>query len=189
MLKKNYLFWQKGVTLIEIMIVLTIITIVTGFMISDFPKIKAQLSLSRAVYMITQDIKLAQDMSGSGNVVNISGNQITPKGYGFFADKISLGDTKYIIYADIDGDKQYNQTQDYIYREIDMNNQEPGIIISQITGASSRLSINFAPPNFETTISNLSSDQEGVNIIISIANYPGISRTIYLNKAGLIDKR
>jgi len=189
MFNANNLYWQKGVTLVEIMIVLTIISVVTGVVVADFPRIKAQLSLSRAVYMITQDIKLAQDMSGSGGVVEISGSQVTPKGYGFFADQVSLGNAKYIIYADINGDKQYNESQDYIYKEVDINISEPGIIISQIAGASLRLSINFAPPNFETTISNLSSSREGVNIIISIDNYPEISRTIYINKAGLIDKR
>lgn len=183
---KNF---QAGITLIEIMVIISVIAILSGIVVSDFPKIKLQLSLSRASHILVRDLKLAQDLSGSGTQITILENEIvTPVGFGVYVDNESLGNKKYYVYADINGDKQY-QAIDYIYKEIDFEQLEPGIIIKEIRGASSKLDINFTSPNFSTTISNLLPGNEVVEIVLIIEKYPNIYRSIYVNKAGLIQSK
>lgn len=179
---------QKGITLIEIMVILSIISIITGITISDFPKMKTQLGLNRVVYMIFQDVKNAQGLSGSGFHGNILEDpNIVPLGYGVFIDLDSLGNKKYLVYADINGDNQYNFENDYIIKEVDFSFQEKGIIIKEIKNAPSRLSINFSPPNFDTKISNLYLGHDNIEIIVAIDTSLQTTRSVYINKVGLIE--
>lgn len=183
---KNF---SRGVTLVEIMIVISIITVITGIVVADFPKIKLNLSLSRATHLIAQDLKIAQSLSGSGRKEILSnGDTVYPRGYGVYIDTSALATKNYIIYADINGDSQYTANEDYVVKRVNFENQEPGIIIREILYANNRLSINFSPPNFNTNISNLLSGHDGVEIIVGSEFDLSIKdRVIYVNKAGLIE--
>jgi prepilin-type N-terminal cleavage/methylation domain-containing protein len=181
--------FSKGITLVEVMVVISIIAVITGVMVSDFPRIKLQLSLGRAVHMLSQDIKTAQDLANAGaQQLTQNGNFITPKGYGIYIDNSIPNNTEYIIYADVDGNGQYS-SMDIAHKEVDLSKTEPGIIIEGIRYGTSVLSINFAPPNFVTTITSLLEGQDGVEIIIAIKSIPDVTRTIYVNKAGFIETR
>ena len=179
---------SKGITLIEIMVAIVMISIIAGVLVSNFPAIKLQLSLTRMSHMLTQDIKTAQNLSGSGHKEkDVNGDPILPKGYGVYINMETMGNKKYIIYADINGDSRYNENVDYIAKEVDLSLQEPGIMIKEIKNANTMLSINFAPPNYKTTISNLIDGYDGVEIVLAIERTPNIIKTIYVNKAGLIE--
>ncbi|OGZ79308.1 MAG: hypothetical protein A2312_02455 [Candidatus Staskawiczbacteria bacterium RIFOXYB2_FULL_32_9] len=186
-MKYKILNKNKGITLIEIIVIISIISILSAVIVADFPSIRLQLNLSRAVHIISQDLKTAQSQSSSGSFETLSNGEIIyPKGYGVYFDSAVLGNKKYIIYADIDGDRQYNVNEDFVSKEIDLSLPEPGIIIKEIHNGTSRLSINFAPPNFNTTITNLLQGTDTVEIVIAIESKPETTRTIYVNKSGLI---
>lgn len=93
---------EKGVTLVEIVVVAFIIGLFSVIMISDFPRIQRQAALSRATYKLAQDLRKVEDMGLSGLQVTFNGgSQIIPaKGYGIYFD-IACSPTKYIIYADV----------------------------------------------------------------------------------------
>lgn len=181
---------QDGVTLVEVMVVITIIAILTGIAVADFPSIRMQLSLSRAEHILYQDLKQAQDLSGSGSQINVNGNMITPSGYGIYFDLESLGRKRYIIYADLNNNHQYdNSNKDYVVKEVDFAIIEPGIIINNITNASTKFSINFSPPNFKTTITNLLENKNNVQIELASEKYALSKRIILVNIAGLIEQK
>ncbi len=179
---------SKGVTLIEIIIVVSIISIISSIIIADFPKIKLQLSLSRTAHKLAQDIRVAQNLSSSGNEVFFNSQNVVPKGYGIYIDiNSSNGDKKYLIYADMNGDNHYYQDQDYIYKEINIEDNESGIIIKQILNGTENVSINFAPPNFDVTITNLYYSQEPLEIVLAVESFPDITRTITVNRSGFVE--
>ena len=94
---KNF---SKGITLIEIMVVVSLITVITGVFVSDFPKIKLELGLSRVLHTMVLDIKTAQALSGSGHQEILpNGSLVTPKGYGIYINTNALGNKKYLLYA------------------------------------------------------------------------------------------
>ena len=189
---KNY---NKGITLVEILVVVFIIAVLLAILVSDFPKIQRQFALSRATYKFAQDLRKVQDMALSGEKIRKpDGIEITVQGYGIYIDKTD--NKKYIIYADLDGNKKYTGIEE-IYTTVDLNSDAPGVIIKDfILIDSNNVSINFSPPNPEIKISNLGT------INLEEANRAGITfgleadssnstntRTVYIWKSGLIEAR
>ena len=169
----------------EIIAVIFIIAIFSAILISDFPKIKLQFALSRATYKLSQDIRRAQDMTLSGVKTDISGNPA--KGYGVYINLSdpSLGDKKYVLYAD-SGNQQYDAGEEI--ETIDFSSSESGVAISEITNLASGswVSINFKPPNPDTNIANLAAGSDRVGIVFEI---PSSQRYVYVNKLGLIETK
>jgi type II secretory pathway pseudopilin PulG len=187
-------FFGKGITLIEIIVVVFIVSLFSAILIVDFPKIKEQLALNRAVYRLAQDLKKTQDLGGSGfQFKNANGDVIQVKGYGIYINTYVLGNKKYIIYGDIDGDEQYTDS-DYILQEVNFNSEigadRDGIIIKEIHNANALgLSINFKAPSFNVKISDLAEGKDGVEIIYAVEKDQSRTRMVYINKAGLIEVR
>jgi type II secretory pathway pseudopilin PulG len=186
---KNY---GKGITLIEIIVVIFIITLFSLILISNFPAILRQFALSRAAYKLSQDIRKAEDLSLSG--VQIA--SVSAKGYGVY---ITLATSKqYIIYADScpSGAQNYYYTPATtsppctdVVETIDISKDEPGVYIKSIihTVDSNSVSINFAPPNPNIIITTLQSGQKGVDIVLGLDADPSAAKTVSVNKFGLIE--
>jgi len=196
---------EKGVTLIEIIVVILVITLFSLILIADFPKIQKQMALSRVTYKLAQDLRKVQDLSLSGVKLKDSiGNPIAVKGYGIYID---VGNpTKYIIYADIDNTHACNYlnqpcsdslqlcdapTADpkldcALEEPVDISKENINLKISSIVGINNKnfTSINFRPPDPITDIQNFISGRP--EIVISL--YNGLTyRKISVNKSGLIN--
>jgi len=203
---------EKGVSLVEIIVVIMIASVFLVIVISDFPKIMRQYALSRVTYKLAQDLRKTQDFGLSGFQLYDGGvppQAILAKGYGIYFD-INTDSTKYLIYADVanadgvpsekfDGDfstqlcSQVTQTPDQLHSDcvievVDIKNENASLsfqIINNLTDGFNSTSINFAPPNPKITIDNLDSSKVGVEIVLT--NTDGATRTVYTNKAGLIN--
>ena len=57
-MKYKILNKNKGITLIEIIVIISIISILSAVIVADFPSIRLQLNLSRAVHIISQDYQM-----------------------------------------------------------------------------------------------------------------------------------
>ncbi|MDP3882581.1 MAG: prepilin-type N-terminal cleavage/methylation domain-containing protein [Candidatus Staskawiczbacteria bacterium] len=194
-------FQNKGVTLVEIMVVVFIIAIFSAILISNFPKILRQFALSRSVYKLAQDLRKTEDLGLSGVRVDSEQGAVDASGYGIY---INLGDDngKYIIYADINNSQTFDNSmsaencEDYdpveddgdcIVEAIHIGDDNPDLIIKElrnITGDST--SINFEPPNPTTKIEGLCTDCTEVGIVIGLNSDSSMSRTVLVNTAGLI---
>ena len=202
---KNHIFSERGITLVEILVVVFIIALFSSILIADFPKIRRQFALTRAVYKMNQDLRRALDMGLSGQQIkDVNGNAINVQGYGVYInlDDFRLGNKKYIIYADTNNDQQYDSSdticgqqsnQDCIIEKIDFIKAESGVKIKEIKNTKDNnqwVDINFKPPNPTVTITKLSSltpDTNQVQIIFALESDSLTYRTVFVNIAGLIE--
>jgi len=201
---------ERGITLIEIVVVIFIIGMFSMIMVNDFPKIIRQFAISRAAYKLAQDIRRTEDLGLSGvQIATISGEDVQAKGYGVYIDISSESTNKqYIIYADkgsapnqqYDGNGQYcdnlsDDQLDCIVELINVNKQEPGIYIKEIhfsDNAESGVvaSINFKPPNPDIKIRNMESPdvyQSNIDIVFGSDNNSSMIRTVSINRSGLVE--
>jgi len=195
---------EKGVTLVEILVAIAIITLFSMILIADYPKMKRQFSLSRAVYKFAQDLRKTQDLGLSGvQIKDDAGDVVVAKGYGVYFTLMSPPTTEYKIYADRGDtpDQRYeNNTQlcsniidsqlDCVVETINIGKEEPGVFIKQINHVDYEwVSINFNPPNPETTIEGLSVGNNSVEVVFAQSFNPLITRTVSINTSGLIEVR
>jgi prepilin-type N-terminal cleavage/methylation domain-containing protein len=192
---------EKGITLIEMLVVIFIIALLSAILMVDFPNIKRQFALTRAIYRMNQDLRKTQDMGFSGEQIE----GINAKGYGIYInlDDANLGDKKYIMYADIDDDQKYTEAaevacgvqepnKDCVVEEIDFSQVEVGVVINTIENTTNGrwVDINFKPPNPTTTITNLSIVPPSINralIIFALDSDLLKTRIISVNTSGLIE--
>lgn len=200
---RNYLKFKnssRGLSLVEILIVLFIIALFTGILVNNFPKIRRQFALSRAIHQMGQDLRRVQDMSVSG--FKIAGVDVA--GYGLYVniENSNFGEEKYFLYADVDGDQIYSLAstvncgqqgngEDCILETIDLSQSGAGLFISSIenidNSSGELVDINFQPPNPIVKISDLAPGENSVDIVFSLKLDPSITRRVSVNTAGLIE--
>jgi type II secretory pathway pseudopilin PulG len=131
--------FERGITLVEIMVVVFIIALFTVILVSDFPRMLRQMALSRVSYSFAQNLRKAQDLGLSGiQLYDVKGAPIEVKGYGVY---INLNAPKqYIIYADVAGapapvtglrtsDNKYNGPPSYpLCSEVDQTVPSSGFV-------------------------------------------------------------
>lgn len=185
--KKN-----KAFTTIELLVVIAIITVLPAIVISNFPQIQKQFAISRAVYKFSQDIRSVQDMALSSLPYKDQFGQLKEvSGYGIYVDINILGNKKYILYADNNDNRASNKEYDeldYIVFEVDFSLTESEIVIKEINNVyNNSVSINFDPPNPDTTITELNPGENKVDIVFAVASDLTRTRTVSVNAAGLIE--
>lgn len=105
----------RGITLIEIIVVIFIVGIFSLILITNFPEILRQIALSKVTYKLSQDLRRTEDLGLSGVVTKDAlGTAISAKGYGVYIEfrNSPIKSTKYIIYADVPDDSG-NSDQKY----------------------------------------------------------------------------
>lgn len=192
-------------SLVEIIIVISVVAALSSIMISDFPKIQRNFALTRAAYKLAQDLKIVQDFGMSGiRVKDSQGNEITLKGYGVYVNLNGSQATAYSLYADvIDSDGNNDQKYvgdgatlcsdladprvDCIVDKVDITLNNQNLRIKGILNVSAAYtSINFSPPAPAVKIDNLNFGQYEAGIILGLANDDSQTKTVIVNTAGLI---
>ena len=187
---------ESGVTLIEIIVVVAIITIFSAILISDFPSIERQFYLTRAAYQLAQDLRRVQSLSLSGSFLP-GGQSIS--GYGLYINT-DTNPQSYILYADSCKDQKYTiddptcPAGDYTQGTlgtIDMTQggRYPEVYIEGLTGidGGAITSIDFTPPNPTTTIQNISAGYNQIGIILGLKSDPAKTKEVDVNTAGFIN--
>lgn len=181
---------QKGFTIIELIVVISIITILSAIVLVSYRTGERQLMLQRAASKLAQDIRRAQEMAMSARectpppVSCPAGGGVPVGGYGLYIDK-SQPD-RYFIYADSNtspGAEQYSSGE-----EIETIFLEKEVKIEDLVPASANFSINFRPPDPTIKMKDAAGiDKENVTIIIALIVNPSQTKTIKVNKAGRIE--
>ena len=174
----KFLNKNRGFTIIEFLIVISIIGIFSIITIPNYRSAQQQLALQRSASKLTQDIRRTQEMAMSTEELSTGD---LPPGYGIY---LKQGDSDYLLYADINpaaGNEKYDFGNDKIVETIDM---EKGIEIKSISPAS--MSINFKPPDPKVNISGTEADGLAeAEITLGVKN-TSFEKKIKVNKAGLI---
>lgn len=182
-------FKQGGFTVIELLVVVSIIVIFPAIVIANFPQIRLQFALSRVAHTFAQEVRRTQDLSiASMQYRDSFGNIQAISGYGVSIDISAMGNKKYIIYADSKpGNKQHDVT-DYTVKSVDFSADEPGIIIKEINYVlGSSVSVNFTPPDPQVTITQLDSGQTAVNVVFALESDLQNTKMVSVNTAGLVE--
>jgi len=187
---------SKGITLVEVIVAIAIITVFSLIIINDFPKIKRQFALSRATYKLAQDIRKTEDLGLSGvQVLDEDGDPIITKGYGFYINILS-NNKQYLTYADTNTptDYRYTSGEDYIVETINILEDEPGVFVKEIYDVNNPAvtnywaSINFSPPNPTIIITtDTGIDETELGIVLGLELDSSATRTVFINSSGLVD--
>jgi prepilin-type N-terminal cleavage/methylation domain-containing protein len=170
---------KKGFTLVELLTVLAIILTLISIFFPLYRTAQKQYILESAAQKLAQDIRRAQEMAISARVCGPCGNKVPP-GYGIY---LQQGNTSYFIYADTNP-AQGNEIYDGGDVKIETISFEGKVFIKNVNPSS--LSINFKPPDPKIRIGNSSQSLNEASITISLLNDTSKTKTIRVNKAGLI---
>lgn len=186
---------NRGFTLIEFLVSITIVGILTAIFIPSYQKFQTHLSLQRSAIKLAQDVKVAQEMAVAAAECPKCPSGASNTGYGIYFDMSN--DKQYRLYADthivpplIKGDEVFN-TLDTLLETIEL---EDKIFIHSITDdlsiPISKVSVNFKPPDPETKINDTFNDIDGAFITLCIQGSDCTKvnniMEIKINTAGLI---
>lgn len=170
---------QKGVSLIELIIVIAIIAIVTVIVIPNYRSGNQLLALQRSAHKLHHDIRRAQEMAMAS--VEESGS-VPPGGFGIFFEE---DQPTYLIYADMNTSEKYD-AGDIDVSNLELENKE-WLEISEINagGACASGSINFKPPDPTVNIYCNGHQKPEITITITLLTLSE-TRFIHATEAGLI---
>jgi type II secretory pathway pseudopilin PulG len=201
------LFAKKGISLVEVIVTIFLISIFSSILIANFPELQRQFALSRAAYKFAQDLRRTQDLGLSGvQILDIGGQPITVKGYGIYIDLTTQPTTEYSIYADVDGNHVYypasynycsqvsEPTADCIIEKTNIKKTNPSLYIKEFVNINglNYTSINFRPPDPIVEIQNkcqqacADSDNSRIGIVFAVDSDAPSTRTIWVNTSGMI---
>lgn len=175
---------NKGFTLIELIVVTSIIMLLTALSLANYNTGKQQLALQRTSFKVSQDLRRAQEMSMSAKEFN---GVIPRGGYGLFFRKFPLSGYDYphlyMLFADLDG----SGTMDIGSELVEIIDLEEGIKFSDFyldDIGSDGTYFTFIPPDPQTSI--VGGIYDLTKIIVSFEDDATENKTILLNIVGLI---
>ncbi len=175
--KKN-----KAFTILEMIIVFFFISALSTIVLMNYNKDRDSVQLLNSTKIFTQNIRTAQVMVGTEEI-NCKIEEIHHDDYSYGYGIYITEDKKdsYLIFADCDGNKLYDENVDIIIKEVSL---EKSIKIDYFNPkVDNSLHLVFSPPN-KTFINNSAEEAE---IILYIENEPNETQTIKINKVGRIE--
>ncbi len=167
---------NKGFTLIEILVVVSIIILLTAITLPHLRAGEEQLALQRSGHRLAQDLRRAKEMAMSAK--EFPG--VHPEFIGAYGIKFRENSSEYILFADLNNDGVFSDPE-----EIERLTLEEGVTIQALFPvAADILMIVFIPP--DPSISIQPPLITGF-AAITIAGAPDLSSIIIkVNQAGLI---
>ncbi len=162
-----------GFTLVELLVVVSLISLFSVLLMTNYRSGDAQLKLQRSSYKLAQDIGRAEEMAISAK--DFQGT--IPSGFGIY---LNLNQpSQYILFADLNANKQYDTGE-----AVETLKFENTVSLQALVpiSAGSSLAITFSPP--DPTIS-FSPDSAVVSVTIKTTGVAS-QKTIQVNKVGLI---
>jgi prepilin-type N-terminal cleavage/methylation domain-containing protein len=195
---------KRGFTLLELTVVAAIITILALIILPNYRQEEKQSALLRSAHKLAQDLRQTEEMAISAQKVppqlDPEGIGVFPKGgYGIYFeinDALPKG-YRIILFADCDGGKDFDSSGSFTCADatpdfpgnscnetVEALTLEEGVKIKELSPLSP-LTVTFKPPEPEVSISG----GDIAFITLSLKDNPAITRTITINKAGLIETK
>jgi prepilin-type N-terminal cleavage/methylation domain-containing protein len=168
---------KSGFTIIEFIVVIAIITIISGFMVVNFRKGEGTNKLLRVSQQVVQGIRESQNMA-------LSSSEQTGQIYDYYGvhfNKVSMPGSFYIFASSTNA--VYDSGE-----QVKTINLEEGIVIDSLSGGD-QMDISFSSP-YAMVVFNPAAPSHNVSIIIKIqgTSCPSSNcRTITINESGWIN--
>lgn len=175
--------FQKGLMLLEVLIVVAIILVLTSIVMVSYREGQKKVILERVSHKLAQDIRTAEEMVLSGRECPECGGT-EPNGYGiYFEENLD----EYLLYADMNGNDFYSENDVPPDAIIEIISLEKGVFIKNIDPAPDKVSINFVPPDPKITMKWEGGGDNQTTITIALEADDTKTKTIRVNTAGLIE--
>jgi len=184
-----------GFTLIELIVVITIIAVLSTIVLITFRTGQEQFTLQRSAHILAQDIRRAQELAMRAEEFH----GIIPRGgFGIYLNLNRVVGTYphltsyYILFADCNENRSYDGEATicrsltpgvYFSEQIERREIERGVRITEISTLSPT-TIVFIPPDPAIRIRSGGADFTNTIITLSIGN---LSERVTVNSAGLIE--
>jgi prepilin-type N-terminal cleavage/methylation domain-containing protein len=181
---------NKGFTLIEILVSLSVIAILTVIFLANYRGGRQGVDLNLVAQKVASDIRTAQNNS-LGSV--LYGGSLPAGGWGVHFD---TADKSYLLFADVNNNKVYDDNE-ALPTSGGLNFAFPAdLTISDITGDSlsgnnshAKLDVTFLPPNPTTRIYWDQTASSGYAVITLKHKADYKTADVVINILGLIDAR
>lgn len=184
-MERNKTLNSLGFTLTEILVVIFIISLLSGITFANYRQGGKQMALQRSAYKLAQDIRRAQEMAiGSVECPTSTCVGQIPPSYGIYLPKNA---DYYVLYADVSGSN--NRYDDPAIETIEVIPLEKGIQITSNQPSTSWLCINFKPPDPMVILTIVSGGITTTTVATTTLTLTGttLSKEIIVNTAGLVE--
>jgi len=176
--------------MVEFMVSITIMLILFAIALLNYNQSREEIALQRAAYKLAQDIRQVQEMASGAETAPgcfNAGQPIYPAyKYKFGINLKSADLNKYTLYSDCNGDNNYTGV-DYVV-PVELSDFNLVEISSDTFSAFGNLNILFLPPDLSVIIrKDADESSNSVSIVLQSKKDPNKKKSIYTNKAGLID--
>lgn len=176
---------QNGMTLIELLVITSLVVILSGTLLFNYRSAQDQFALQRSASKLAQDIRRVKAMAMSAQEFPPGTGDVPETGYGVVFDT-NWDNKKYRLYADTVGN-EFFQPADLVVETITL---EEGVYIKEMYIGSKdykKVSINFKPPDPEVKIKHsVGADEQEAKITLALKADPNETKTIRVNKLGLV---
>ena len=170
-----------GFTLVELLVVMAIIMTISLLTFANYRLGEKSFSLEQSAAKLGQDFRKMENMALSAKEFN--GN-IPRGGYGVY---LRTGDSSYILFADCDLNYQYTESgapcEGGYGEKLEEVSLDSRLEIASLSSGSA-LNVVFTPPTPLVTISGTANEATAT---VSLKDIPSRSKTVKVNKAGLIE--
>lgn len=179
---------ENGMTLIEVLIITSLVAILSGIVFFNYRASQSQFALQRSAYKLAQDIRRGKYLAL--NTKEFEGD--IPDGYGVYI-RPSFYDSSYIIYADQNGNRRYegsppDGTVETSYLEEGIYLKNLRVKVLGVWMSINQASINFSPPDPEVSIRGPMGliDFSEAKIELAQRSDPNKTKGIIVNRLGLV---
>jgi len=167
---------NRGFTLIEIVVVLSIIILLSSLVLANYRTGANQLALERSVHKLTQDLRRTQEKAMSAKEFQ---GQVPPR-YGI---ELNTGSSDYVLFADINNNGKYESPSPDI--EVERMTLEQGVTIDGLFTPAPKTTIwvSFGSPDPSTQIRD---PDECSSLTVQLKGANNQIKTLLVNNAGLI---
>lgn len=178
---------RSGFTMLELMVSLGIMAILIGSFVVNYRGGSRNSELGLAAQKLVSDIRMVQNSALGTTRYN---GKVPIGGWGLHFDKTSGNNLAYTVFADVDGDKNYDGASESnaVYGGRRMNLPE-NISISELlfnAAPKNTIDVIFLPPDPETLIWDGFSTTTNATIRIR-HSVTGVTKDAYVNFFGLIE--
>lgn len=175
----------SGFTMIEVVVMLSIITIISTVVLVSFTGLSESGAVNRSVRELALALRRAQNMSLAVAQVETSSGSRIPPAVGVRLDLTNP--SAYFVFADLLFDKKYTADDAKIGSN---ENFPPGIRLSSLTGPSGTsyalIHVIFAAPEAVTTLTDVDGASIGDRVDIEITSPSGQKKKVVVRTSGQV---